>query len=262
MHHPSPSGARRPSAPALLLFASFGFAVLHPEPAAAWPAEAYRYMVYDVLRMLPPSLGRVLLRRDETVLRGAASLEGETASLLARDGRRGTVSDELVNEVERRIERIVESISEHRPFSEISAEMGKLLRIAADLSDPVVMGSGRPELRRIAGEYIRFTEMHLTEFPLVHDEGLPSPLDGTDVSLLLAEVASATNASVEPLARAFWNEGAIVPASAFDFRSVPFAKTSLGYSRAVTAASYLWLAAWSRANGDFTGYRFSGGERR
>jgi hypothetical protein len=48
-----------------------------------------------------------------------------------------------------------------------------------------------------------------------------------------------------------------VPATEFDFRSVPYAEVSLGYSRGVTAASFLWLAAWSKANGDFTGYRFS-----
>ena len=48
-----------------------------------------------------------------------------------------------------------------------------------------------------------------------------------------------------------------MPASTFDFRSVPYAETSLSYSRGGTAASYLWLSAWAKANGDFTGYRFS-----
>jgi hypothetical protein len=42
---------------------------------------------------------------------------------------------------------------------------------------------------------------------------------------------------------------------------VPYAETSLSYSRGVTAASYLWLSAWTRANGDFTGYRFAPKER-
>ena len=52
-----------------------------------------------------------------------------------------------------------------------------------------------------------------------------------------------------------------MPATAFDYRSVPYAKASLGYSRGVTAASYLWLAAWEKANGDFTGYRFFAEEK-
>ena len=38
---------------------------------------------------------------------------------------------------------------------------------------------------------------------------------------------------------------------------MPYAEFSLAYSRGATAASYLWLSAWSQAKGDFTGYRFS-----
>jgi hypothetical protein len=78
------------------------------------------------------------------------------------------------------------------------------------------------------------------------------------VPLLLDRVTVATHDSVERLAEAFWKDGAVVPATAFDFRSVPFAEVSLGYSRGVTAASYLWLSAWVQANGDLTGYRFLG----
>ena len=55
-----------------------------PFPAGAWPAEAYRGMVYDALAMLPPSLSRVLARRDEWLLEGVQSLQGETASTIAR----------------------------------------------------------------------------------------------------------------------------------------------------------------------------------
>ncbi len=73
---------------------------------------------------------------------------------------------------------------------------------------------------------------------------------------LLLRVASDTTASVSPLSKAFWQDGRVVPAGSFDYRSVPYAETSLSYSRGVTAASYLWLSAWAKANGDFTGYRF------
>jgi hypothetical protein len=87
---------------------------------------------------------------------------------------------------------------------------------------------------------------------------LPSTLQGAPVLSLLEQVTTATRGSVERLAKAFWKDDTLVPATAFDFRSVPFAEVSLGYSRAVTAASYLWLSAWTQANGDMTGYRFLG----
>jgi hypothetical protein len=66
-----------------------------------------------------------------------------------------------------------------------------------------------------------------------------------------------SSASIVPLSKAFWQDGRVVPATSFDFRSIPYAETSLSYSRGVTAASYLWLSAWTKANGDFTGYRFA-----
>jgi hypothetical protein len=241
---------------ASLLFVFFAV-FFRPGEIQAWPKEAYRGMVYDALALMPPSLGRVLARRDEFLLSGVSTLEGETASLIARDGQRGELSQDLIDDVEKRIERVVRMVGEHRPFRETAVELGRLLRIAADLSDPTVVGAGSPELRRVAPEYIRFVGLHLTRIPLVHDGSLPSPVAGASVEGLLGRVAERTSASIDPLSKAFWKDGRVVPATSFDFRSVPYAETSLGYSRGVTAASYLWLSAWTKANGDFTGYRFA-----
>jgi hypothetical protein len=241
----------------LRFLAPLVFLLIAPVEIQAWPAEAYRGMVYDALALMPPSLGRVLARRDEYLLSGVSSLEGETASLIARDGLRGELSQDLIDDVERRIERVVRMVSEHRPFRETAVELGRLLRIAADLSDPTVVGAGSPELRRVAPEYLRFVGLHLTQIPLVHDGSLPSPVAGASVEGLLGRVAERTSASIVPLSKAFWQDGRVVPATSFDFRSIPYAETSLSYSRGVTAASYLWLSAWTKANGDFTGYRFA-----
>jgi hypothetical protein len=232
-------------------------AALTPAESQAWPAEAYRGMVYDALALMPPSLGRVLARREEFLLSGVSSLEGETASLIARDGLSGQLSQDLIRDVEARVERVVRMVSEHRPFRETAVELGRLLRIAADLSDPTVVGAFSPELRRVAPEYVRFVGLNLSKIPLVHDGSLPSPVAGASVARILGQVTEKTSASVVPLSTAFWKDGRVVPATSFDFRSVPYAETSLSYSRGVTAASYLWLSAWSRANGDFTGYRFA-----
>jgi hypothetical protein len=166
-----------------------------------------------------------------------------------------------VADVERRIERVVRMVEEHRPFRETAVELGRLLRIAADLSDPTIVGAGFPELARVTPEYVRFVDLHLTQIPLVHDSSLPSPIAGASVAGLLGRVTEKTSASIGPLANAFWKDGRVVPATSFDFRSVPYAETSLSYSRGVTAASYLWLSAWRKANGDFTGYRFSSKNR-
>ena len=225
--------------------------------ADAWPSEAYRNMVYDTLALVPPSLGKVLRRHDQQLLKGVASLQGETASTIARDALRGQLSPELIRDVESRVERVVEMVDGRRPFRDTALELGRLLRIAADLSDPSVIGAASPELRRVAPEYLRFIGLHLSQIPLVYDRSLPSPLEGATVARLLGQLTEATTASVGPLSEAFWKDGSVVPAASFDYRSVPYAETSLSYSRGVTAASYLWLSAWSKAHGDFSGYRFT-----
>jgi hypothetical protein len=213
-------------------------------------------MVYDTLRLMPPSLSRVLWRNDEHLLRGSYRLEGGTASTLIRDGLREGLSETTVEDVERRVEEIASMVDHHRPFRDVAFELGKLLRIAADLADPSITGADNRDLALASGEFHRFVTLHLEEFPLVYDRNLPSTLEGATVPVLLERLTGATDESVGRLARAFWKDGRLVPATAFDYRSVPFAEASLGYSRGVTAAAFLWLAAWSKANGDLTGYRF------
>ena len=233
-------------------------AFLFTGPVDAWPADTYRYMVYDTLRLMPPSLARILRRNDEHLLNGVARLEGEIASTLARHGRRGELSAKMAPLVESRVSQVVEMVNGHRPFREIAFELGKLLRITADLADPVVVGAGEWRLARASTELYRFMTLHLEKIPLVYDRSLPSTLDGASVGLLLEHLTTQTDESVVRLADAFWRDGRVVLATEFDFRSVPYAEVSLGYSRGVTAASFLWLSAWSKANGDFTGYRFMG----
>lgn len=232
------------------------FLGLLPADTFAWPAPAYRNMIYDIYRLLPPPLARVLIRNDSELAEGVQRLDAETASRLIRDGRRGGLSQETIEAIEARITRVADMVGEHRPFSEIAFELGTLLRIAADLADPTILGAGDPRVADAAAEYQRFVELHLREFPLVYDHELPSTLEGGSVRATLEALTETGRASVDSIAEAFWRDGSLVPATEFDYRSVPYAVASLAYSRAVTAASYLWLAAWSQANGDFTGYRF------
>ncbi len=239
--------------PLLLFFAAL---LMAAGSAGAWPAPVYRNMVYDTLRIMPPSLGRVLWRNDEHLLRGVYRLEGGTASTLIRDGLGEGPSKATVEDVERRIIGVASMVDRQQPFREVAFELGKLLRIAADLADPSITGAENRDMAVASGEFHRFVTLHLEEFPLVYDRNLPSTIEGAAVRSLLERLTGATDESVGRLARAFWKDGRLLPATAFDFRSVPFAEASLGYSRGVTAAAFLWLAAWSKANGDFTGYRF------
>ncbi|HEX9722875.1 MAG TPA: hypothetical protein VGC53_01185 [Vicinamibacteria bacterium] len=238
------------------LFVVFLLSLARPGSVWAWPAPIYRNMVYDTLLIMPPAMRRVLWRNQEHLLKGVTGLEGEMASALARDALTGSISEDTARAIEQRVHGAADQVNQRRPFSEVAVELGKLLRIAADLADPTFIGAGDPQLARASGEFHRFVTLHLDEFPLVYDWTLPSTVEGASVRALLGSLTAASRDSVPLLTSAFWRQGELVPAEAFDYRSVPYASASLSYSRGVTAASYLWLSAWKEANGDFTGYKF------
>lgn len=207
-------------------------------PAHAWPTPVYRQMAKDTLRLMPPSLSRVLKKNEEALLLGV-----------------GAPTSGSPQDVERRIETVVRMVHDHHTFREIAQELGQLLRICADLSDGA-SGPGDPRMAQVALEYGRFVEAHLKEIPAVYDRGVPSVLQGASVTACFETLNEKRSASAGRLAEAFIQGDRVLPAGAFDYRSVPFAEASLGYSRAVTVASQLWLLAWSRSNGDLKGTPF------
>ena len=222
----------------------------------SWPKTAYRNMVHDTLRVIPPRLSQVLTSRDDAIYNGMINIRSDTATVFARNEIPAQIPNDLLDDVNNRIERIVLMLNQHNSFDDIGYELGHLLRIAIDACDPGIVGSGRPELQRVVSEYYRFVDSNLNKIPFVYDKRLPSPAAGGYVRELLTQAVKETSDSVTNIADAFWKQGRLVSASGLDLQSVPYAEASLSYSRGVTTAAYLWVLVWSKANGDFTGYRF------
>jgi hypothetical protein len=230
--------------------------VLFPNLLSAWPSPAYRAMAYDTLRLMPPSLARVLGRNERFLLEGVYGLEGETASELARQALRGNPGAAASKELELRIKKVTGMVDAHQPFREVALELGKILRIAADLADPCFVGAAEPRMSQAAAEYLRFVQAHVDRIPMVYDRGIPSLLEGASLPTVLGYLTVETGTSAARLGEVFFRGDQLVSASEFDYRSVPYAEASLNYSRAVTAASHLWLLAWSAAHGDLSGTPF------
>ena len=222
----------------------------------SWPKTAYRNMVHDTLRVIPPRLSQVLISRDDAIYNGMINIRSDTATVFARNETPAKIPNDLLDDVNNRIERIVLMLNQHNSFDDIGYELGHLLRIAIDVCDPGIVGSGEPELQQVISEYYRFVDSNLNKIPFVYDKRLPSPVAGAYVRELLTQAVKETSDSVTNIADSFWKKGRLVSASALDLQSVPYAEASLSYSRGVTAAAYLWVLVWSKANGDFTGYRF------
>src|SRR3972149_272009 len=146
---------------------SFFLTLVAPGSLQAWPAPIYRNMVYDTLLIMPPALQRVLWGNEAYLVKGVFGLEGEMASALARDGLAGTLSPHTARAVEQRVQGTAEQVNQRRPFQEVAVELGKLLRIAADLADPPVVGAGGAPVGRARGGVHRFLTVPLQEFPLV-----------------------------------------------------------------------------------------------
>jgi len=240
--------------PALLL--SLAASLVFPDGLSAWPAPAYRAMAYDALRLMPPTLARVLRRNERFLVEGVYALEGQTASGLARHALEGSAATGAATELELRIKKVTGMVDQHHPFREVAVELGKILRIAADLADPSFVGAGQARMSKAVFEYHRFVEAHVDRIPMVYDRSLPSLLEGAPLSGLLGHLAIETGDAAARVGDAFVQGDRLVPAAEFDYRSVPYAEASLSYSRAVTASSHLWLLAWWAAHGDLTGTPF------
>jgi hypothetical protein len=217
-----------------------------------WPAAAYREMVGDTLRLMPPSLARVLQRNERALVEGAE----RGGPMVRGQPKVGSAASGTARELDSRLKHIAHMVNQLQPFREIARELGQVLRTTADLADPVAAAEQEPLMGRAAVEYERFVLAHLDRFPVVYDRSVPSLLGGASTEASIGRLTESARHSAARLSRAFFREGRLLPAAEFDYRSVPFAEASLSYSRAVTAAAHFWLFAWSEANGDLTGTPF------
>ena len=229
--------------------------VLLPADARAWTAPTRVRMVDDALKLLPPTLRKVLEKRRKEVLRGMLDpMTREYGAAHRPPWDRGSL-DASVDDAAKALVASVGSTS----FRNVAQRFGTLAHYVADAGFPPGAGGTRDE-RRYA-HFAAFAEGRRERFPLVFYGHDSAALARGDMKAFAIEAMERARAEDVTLARAYAAAPSWDDPVAFDDRSVPFALASLSYSHAVTDIVEAWLAAWTKCNGDLGGTPYRSASR-
>jgi hypothetical protein len=238
----------RPRKAVLLLAA---IVAASPSPAAAWPADTMTALSRDARRLLPRSLSRLLGEREPEVVDELRRFPPEISRALAEDLPTGRLRPETLAALEAEADRAVRLLKEGR-VSEGLVRMGVLLRIPADLSDPILAVGPEGWPPGLTREYYALFEANLDRMPVVLDDRAALEITRADLPVYWQSLLDRSRSQVAVVREELFRGGKLVDHRRLDYRSPAWAVSSLAYSRAVTGAAATWLAVWREASGDLT----------
>ena len=206
----------------------------------------------DARRLLPRSLARLLGERE-------AQIQAEVArfppALTRRAGggpadRAPAAGDRSRRSRPRWTAR--SALFRERRVSEGLVRLGGLLRISADLSDPVLAVGPEGWPPGLTREYYALFAANLDKMPVVLDDPKALELTRAQLPALWQSLLDRSREQVPTIRGELFRGGRVVSHAQLDYRSPAWAMASLAYSRAVTATAATWLAAWRDARGDTT----------
>jgi hypothetical protein len=219
--------------------------------AGAWPAETMTAVGRDARRLLPRSLARLLGEREPQIEREVAQFPPALVRALAEDLPSGTLRAETVAALSAEVDRAIALFHERR-VSEGLVRLGGLLRISADLSDPVLAVGPEGWPPGLAREYYALFAANLDRMPVVLDDPKALELTRQQLPGFWQSLVDRSRGQVPTIRAELFRGGRVVSHAQLDYRSPAWAMASLAYSRAVTATAATWLAAWREARGDTT----------
>jgi hypothetical protein len=228
-----------------------GFLVAAPQLAAAWPAEAMTALTRDARKLLPRSLSRLLGEREPAVLDELRRFPPDVLRALAEDLPTGRLRPGTLAALEAQAARALELLKEGQ-VSEGLVRMGGLLRIPADLSDPVLAVGPEGWPPGVTREYYALFAANLSRMPVVIDDPETLKVARKDLPALWQSLLDRSRLQAPVIRTELFRDGRVMDHRRLDYRSPAWAVSSLAYSRAVTAAAATWLAVWREARGDTT----------
>jgi len=222
-----------------------------PPGAGAWPAETMTALSRDACRLLPRSLRRLLVERESQVTDELRRFPPEIARSLAEDLPSGRLRPETLKALEAQVDRVVELLRTGR-VSEGLVRLGGLLRIPADVADPVLAVGPEGWPPGVTREYYALFDANLERMPVVLDDPEALTRSRKDLPALWQSLLDRSRPQVPVIREELFRGGRVVDHRTLDFHSPAWAVASLSYSRAVTGVAATWLVVWREAHGDTT----------
>jgi hypothetical protein len=219
--------------------------------AAAWPAETIGAMSRDARKLLPRSLSRLLGERESFVLDESRRFPPDLSRALAQDLPTGRLRPETLEALAAHADEAYRLLKEGQ-VSEGLVRLGGLLRIPAELSDPILSVGPEGWPPGLPREHYALFTANFGKMPVVLDDRAALKLTRKQLPAFWQSLVERSRPQVQVLREALFVNGRVVDHRRLDYRSPAWAVSSLAYSRAVTGTAATWLAVWREANGDTT----------
>ena len=237
----------RPSFAVLVVIA----ALLAPRGAGAWPSALMESLNRDARRLVPRTLARLMAEREKEIFEEARAFPPELSQALAVDLSSGALRAETIASLDARAFEASSLLREQR-VTEGIIKLGALLRIPADLSDPVLSAGPEGYPLGVTREYYTFVFGSLDKIPVVIDNEPALRMPRRGLGGYWQTVLDRSRIDSAVIRTELFRNGRVVSHSTIDYRSPVFGVASLSYSRAVTAIAATWLAVWRDVRGDVT----------
>jgi hypothetical protein len=241
----------RPVVRAILMTAATAAAVAVPRPAPAWPATIVESLARDARRLVPRSLAQLMADNEKEIFAAARAMPPELSQSLVRDLNAGELQPATVAALEAHQAEALDLFRQRR-VTEGVVRLGALLRVPADLSDPVLTGGPEGYPAGLTREYYAFVAGSLDKIPVVLDDPPALKLQRRELPRYWNGLLGRSRTQAGVLRTELFQNGRVVDHRTIDYRSPVFGVASLSYSRAVTAIAATWLAVWREARGDLT----------
>jgi hypothetical protein len=226
-------------------------ALLTPAVAGAWPAPLMESIVRDARRLVPKSLGILISEREKEIFEASQRLPPELTQALAADLVRGELSAATLGVLDAQAQEAVALLKEQK-VSEGIVKLGALMRIPADLSDPVLSVGAEGYPAGVTHEYYSYVNLNLKKIPVVLESKPALRMARRDLPGYWQGVLGRSRGQSDVIRTELFQRGRVIDHRTVDFRNPVFGVASLSYSRAVNAIAATWLAVWRDVRGDVT----------
>ena len=221
-------------------------------PASAWTGSLMESLGRDARKLLPRSLARLMAEREPLMNEEVRRFPATLSQAMAADLSSGELRPETLSALEAEGASAVDLLRRQYLTAGL-IRLGGILRISADLTDPVLAAGPEGYPPGVAREYYAFIEANLGKIPVVVVDGENAlKLERKELPGYWRDLLGRSRPQAPVIRTGLFRNGRVVDYRTIDFRSPVFGVAQIAYSRAVTAIAGTWLALWRDANGDLT----------
>ena len=233
------------------LGAVLALAALAPAAAGAWPAPLTESITRDARRLIPRSLGMLMSEREKEIFEASQRLPPELTQALTADLVQGELRPATLAALQAHTEEAVALLRQQK-VSEGVVKLGALLRIPADLSDPVLSVGAEGYQAGVTHEYYSYLNLNLKKIPVVIESKPALSMKRSELPAYWQGLLGRSRSQSAVIRTELFQRGRVIDHRTVDFRNPVFGVASLSYSRAVNAIAATWLAVWRDVRGDVT----------